>query len=905
MFVRRIRCPQVCGRDEELSQLHTVVGEARAGRGAMVLISGAAGMGKSRLVVELSHLAEAAGLSTATGRATPAWSSHPFTPLTQALLSLLRGRALPDDEAFLPWRAPLARVLSGLVPSAPSGGLTTTLLGESILLLVERLAPSSGALIVLEDLHWADGDTLAVLEYLSDAVGSARVLLAVTLRDEPGSEAAEFAARLRERRHLVHLQLSALPPDAVVAMARACRPDATADLVERTLRFGDGVPLFVEEIIAAGGLPDSFTTTVRDRLSRLTVDDHEVLSAAAVLGRTVRIEQVAELSGLAPAAVGRALRRAVGLDLLCDDAGELRFRHSLTREAVLATLGLVERHALARAALEGVERSRLPGWQGLGAEIALEAGDRSRAAELLVGAGTDALTGGAVATAIDTLRRAVRLLDGTGDTAARLALLAALSAAGRVDEAIAEGEYLLAAGTAPADAVRVSLAEASARADRWSTAWGYLMATETTAELTDRVAMLRAELALAAGDISGARRGAHAVLASDPVDDDIRCRAHVLLGRVHRLSGLGAARNSFECALATARSARRPVHELDALHELGTIELFDHAGTSRLLEARRSAEQLGALGTRAVIDLQLTAAYLSRFETDQAEGYALAALAMGQPLGLEAVTSKAYCGLAETRVQRRDADDMERLLGLAATQLEHNRSVEAFAWGQCRGILALLEGDWSRALYCFELGVQLLTTAATPEPLEFRALWPLLLASVDDQRAPVALADAQVPALTIAFANRGLLGYAAAILAGRAGRMARADELSLRADAYLARFPVWGELARTCAAPAAASDGWGQPARWLAEATDTFASLGYPALVLRCRTHKAMPTLTITLREGEVLELLREGLRNKEIAVRLHLSPRTVEKHVERLLRKSGARSRTHLVALTARGETT
>jgi DNA-binding NarL/FixJ family response regulator len=159
--------------------------------------------------------------------------------------------------------------------------------------------------------------------------------------------------------------------------------------------------------------------------------------------------------------------------------------------------------------------------------------------------------------------------------------------------------------------------------------------------------------------------------------------------------------------------------------------------------------------------------------------------------------------------------------------------------------------------------------------------------------------------------NRGFLGYAGAILAGRQGERERAADVARAADADLVHYCVWGDVARLQAAEHALADGWGQPRQWLEAARTSLASHGIDALAARCTLlleGSARPGgpgssrcagLGITAREADVLALVAEGLANKEIAVRLHLSPRTVEKHVESLLRKADARSRTQLVAVT------
>jgi DNA-binding CsgD family transcriptional regulator len=156
----------------------------------------------------------------------------------------------------------------------------------------------------------------------------------------------------------------------------------------------------------------------------------------------------------------------------------------------------------------------------------------------------------------------------------------------------------------------------------------------------------------------------------------------------------------------------------------------------------------------------------------------------------------------------------------------------------------------------------------------------------------------------VARLNRGVLGYAEAVLAGRRGDGDRAATLATAAGSDLGGGTL-GHLARLLAASPALSDGWGEPARWLESALADFAVKGFSGLAAWCQTLLSAPGadrlagLGITPREAEILELVAAGLANKEIAARLYLSHRTVEKHVESLLRKTGATSRTMLVAVT------
>jgi DNA-binding CsgD family transcriptional regulator len=192
------------------------------------------------------------------------------------------------------------------------------------------------------------------------------------------------------------------------------------------------------------------------------------------------------------------------------------------------------------------------------------------------------------------------------------------------------------------------------------------------------------------------------------------------------------------------------------------------------------------------------------------------------------------------------------------------------------------------------------------EPAAIRALWPLLLASLADRRAPQAIEEARRLGVGAFHLNRGLIGYAEAVLTGRGGQRQRANELVATSDTGFTNCDGWADLARLCAAPCAFADGWGDPHRWLAEAAARFSRRNLARLADRCHelltASRPNPWAAagITPREADVLRLIADGLANKQIAARLHLSPRTVEKHVESLLRKTGARSRTELAVTTS-----
>ncbi|HZR12179.1 MAG TPA: LuxR family transcriptional regulator [Acidimicrobiia bacterium] len=915
----QVLCPTLVGRDAELSRLDASLTGALDGRGGCVVLSGEPGIGKSRLVRELTARAAAHGVPTVCGRAVPSSTSVPYRPLTEALLQLLRDRDLPDDERFAPWRGALGALLPGVAETETATATSPAIRGEALVQLLRRVAPD-GLVVVLEDLHWADRDTVAVLEYLADNLTSERVLCAMTLRDAPESPALELLRRLRGRAGVVHLALERLDAQAMAAMAAACVPDAPHEVITHVQRTAEGVPLLVEELLASPGLPQSFAETVRERLADLTPDARAVVEAAAVLGRDFDWELLPAVTGASVDTVCDALARAHDRLLLTSDGLSYRFRHALTREAVLDGMLPPAHRAVAAAALAAVDTAHpaLDGsWREVAADLAERAGDRPRAGALLAETGREALDWGALATAIDALRRAVELQRETQATRSEVLLVEALALAGRADEASAAGGQLIARlrddpETEPTRVeVYLRLAQAAVAASRWPTARNQLDAARALCRdrpapaVRPRIDVLEAEIAFAADDLDAARRLAEDALGARDVSADVRCHALEIVGRSHRFDDLVAARDAFERALATAEAANLPVWRLRALHELGTIDLFDHAGIARLSDARRAAEQMGALSTAAVLDLQLAAAFTCRWDLDACDDHARAAIAIAERLALDIVRSKALAMLAGSASMRADVAETERYVTLMTSAAPEDRMLEGFGSG-ARGTVALLRGDTEEALALFGRGMGVLARLPHAEPAAIRALWPVLLASVGDRRAQPAIDEARRLGVAAFHLNRGLIAYAEAILAGRAGQGRRADELVADADRAFRNCEAWAELARLLAAEAALADGWGDPERWLTAAAAHFAERGLPWPAQRCRellaSTRANPWAGngITAREADVLRLVIEGLANKEIAAELRVSPRTVEKHVESLLRKTGARSRTELAVASA-----
>src|SRR5215472_14805297 len=184
--VGEVLCPVLVGRRAEIQTLESALAGVAAGQGGCAVITGEAGIGKSRLMRELARMAADRQLPVVMGRAVPASASAPYRPVTEALLQLLRSRPLPDDPALAPWLPHLAVLLPGAVAEGPAARVgqavdSQAVRGEAVLRLLRRLAPD-GLVVALEDLHWADPDTVSLVEYLADNAADQPVLFVCSLR---------------------------------------------------------------------------------------------------------------------------------------------------------------------------------------------------------------------------------------------------------------------------------------------------------------------------------------------------------------------------------------------------------------------------------------------------------------------------------------------------------------------------------------------------------------------------------------------------------------------------------------------------------------------------------------------------------------------------------------------------
>jgi DNA-binding CsgD family transcriptional regulator len=962
--------PVLVGRDAELRALIAAVDAAATGAGSAVFLTGDPGVGKSRLAAELSSAAAARGFTSYHGRAVQSASPAPFRPFTEALIQLGRSGSLARAASETEYSSVLGTLVPDLArPARVNPEVNPLTVAEALLRVLAQTG--TGSVLLLEDLHWADPETLATVDYLADNLTGRDVLLVATLRDDEPSAGLDIALSIRARRSAELIKVPRLTELEVEEMAGACldADPATAAAVSKLLAHCDGLPFAVEEILAAAlasgelerradgwhvhedistGMPGSIVGSVQNRLAALQPPAAEVVVSAAVLGREFDWTLLPAICGASDGEVLAALGQAKGVQLIEPHEfghGWLRFRHSLTREAIISGLlppDLARRSADAAAAVETAHPGLPESWCELAAALYETAGRHGQAARLLLEAGRRALVQGAVGTAAETLGEARAQLAEADDVDQALAadvdesLIKALALTGDnarlapvVQEAVARLE---ASGDEPRRQARILLMTASTESEGDpAAAAAHLGAARAIADRlgnpitlswADAVAARRA---MDAGDLNGAEQLARRSLASAEAAGlegwaaEVAFESLEVIGRRERLRDLGAARAAFQRAAQIAEGEEFAVRRINALHELGTIDMIHGGDTARLTEAGNLARQAGAIATATAIDLQLANIWCLGTDLDRAMVAARrceqgARLISAPRIEALAIAAQALIyGIRGNRKGAKSAADR------AESVMPGDAEVLAATWGQARVVASLFRDDVGQAVRDATTGMRYVEQGPQQAPRQACAFNAVLQAtSGDDGR--VALERARDAGAAASW-NQAWLLYAQAVLEGRAGRRRRATALAAEAEERFRPYaPWWNHLARRLVVADATRDSWGDPAGWLREATREFDANGQHRLASACRVvlrqageraprtgrGKAnvpaqMRRLGVTSREMDVFLLLAQGLSNADIAAKLYISRKTVETHIANLVSKTGRAGRRDLVANAGR----
>ena len=368
------------GRDAELRVLQEAWDAASAGTGAVVVLTGEGGIGKSRLAGELGNHVAAGGGRVATCAALDLGGAAPFGLWAELAGGLGRDLAPPPEGAG--WPIALAPLAPGLTARLGRGAeqrpsatpeLERARLFEAAVDMVEWACHDRPLLLVLEDVHLADTSSLELAAYFGRRLAELPVLLALTRRDLPRRpEADALMQSLRARGVLAHeLALAALDDAKVRALVREVGVFAEQQ-VAHVVAVAEGNPLLAVASARAigagdGGPPDTLREAVRARFAALDGPARTLAEFAAVAGRDLERTEAAALpvEHLASAALA-----ALDTELLVAHGGRLGFRHALLRDVVYADLPEPRRAWLHETLAHALGRREDPGAAGLAAEIA-------------------------------------------------------------------------------------------------------------------------------------------------------------------------------------------------------------------------------------------------------------------------------------------------------------------------------------------------------------------------------------------------------------------------------------------------------------------------------------------------------------------------------------------------------
>ncbi len=360
------------GRESELAALAAAWEQAAGGARHVVVVTGEAGIGKSRLAIEAAWQVRRAGGLVLFGRCDQE-AIVPYQPLVEALDGLVA--ATPADE--LPFlgdeaMAELGAVLPSLDRPRRPAGLDHARLFGAVTDLVAAVAKERPLLLVLDDLQWADDDTLLLVRHLLRRAGDAPVLVVAITRDhdlEPGHALADIVHSLDRDGWVRRLPLRGLgEADVRELLAHLQGPGDHGRAARRLVAETAGNPFLVTELARAGGdsatiggpdIPQGVQDLVTTRLARLSPPTIELLRAGAVAGARFDLDIAGEAAGLDHDALLDAADAALASGLVIEEtANRYRFPHDIVRRTLVVHLSGARRRSLHRRTADAIEHLR-------------------------------------------------------------------------------------------------------------------------------------------------------------------------------------------------------------------------------------------------------------------------------------------------------------------------------------------------------------------------------------------------------------------------------------------------------------------------------------------------------------------------------------------------------------------
>ena len=942
------------GRSVELAALQQRLDDAAAARGAgAVVLSGDAGVGKTRLLGELTRRADEGGLLTLIGHCIDFGDvGMPYVAFSEAF-----GRLVAEHpELGAPATEPDDRIERGALFEAVLGALTS-------------LAERAPVLLVAEDVHWADQSTRELVGFLLARLRHQRIALIVSYRSDDLNRRHPLRRTVAEWARLPRVERLHLPPldqDEVRELIRSLNVEPMAEQeVRRIIDRSEGNAFFAEELVAASVdyagtdmLPAELADLLLVRLDRLSDDARHVIRVAAVAGRRVSHALLAEVADVPDGVLDAALHEAIDAHIL-EPRGEADygFRHALLAEAVYDDLLPGERVRL-HAAYAVTLAKAVDGTAAELARHARESHDLPTAYEASIRAGHEAITVGAPQEAMRQYETALELGAALSIDAAELSRLVvdaseAAYTAGHPHRAFqlvqaqleqvpddldpilrAELLYTIATASLVVDDLDFDVLGATAEALR-------LVPAEPASKFRARTAALHARAAMYRNRVDEAERWATEAVqtARELGRPEAAADAYTTLAVLRRRAGDPAtAASGLAQAAEQALTAGEIRAELRSRYNLAGL-YYDQGDLDRSVATYEAnaerAREVGRQWMGYALESRVTASIVRYVRGDWDESADLARVDGESPPALaEAMLAAAGLAVSAGRGEATAADLVARLR----------------PWWQRDGLVAILSGGAAIDLYVDDGRVEAALGMHDDLVALLSELWqqPWFLGRIR-------LSSLSVAGLASGVASRQAAGRAEWVERGRvlveAGRTSveRAQpfggRIGVEGIAWQARLEAeWARLrwlgdveppdadehvalwqhavegfdyghvfeqARSRARLAAVLRAAGRAAESAEQAglaREVAQRLGAAPLLAELRllgtprgaAHSAGST-SLTQREHEVLGLIAQGRTNRQIARQLYISEKTVSVHVSNILAKLGVGGRTEAAAVARR----
>ncbi len=905
------------GREPDLRLLELVLDRAAAGTGGVVLISGEAGIGKTRLCQELSRSHRERGGQVLLGRAFPEEAAISFGAIADALRAARRGEP-PLWEAALARASVLWAIAPELAatPEVERRSFDHPVLFEALLDAVDEAAGDRVTLWVLEDLHWADEATWEFVRYAARRVAEMGLVLAVTYREEDLGATHPWwgnLVRLQQDPGVVRVSLERLSAANGERLVRALAPSLPQAMVATIIERSAGTPLLVQELASLASrsgalpdLPDIVRATVRERAQRLGPAARELLEVAAVAGGEVDQDLLESLRPDPPA------DELVSAGLLERDGARLRFRHPLLQEAAYQDVPSERRRAIHQELAEALAWSGAHPAERIAGHLE-RAGRPQTALSVLESDAEEASSAGNVGRSATLHLAALGLAGRHASLASRRARLQGaaireLFLAGRWTELdpLIQDAWSRRDRLQPRE--RAWLANVLALQLFWTGAVGEARALieQELAHLEhhdaiDQGAILLAQAGFVAGFLGEDKQ---ALLHSERALEiarrtgDVEAEWRARYTQIYVLYGLDRDR---QAAIARSRdnAAFARAHGLAASQAAALFSVAQYTATIEDAKAaQQAAERAGAWDYANLAQLLRGAILLLQGRADQAEAILVR---VGPEIQLSRPASPVpWVDTTEAflRLHRGDLEEARRILHRPGASQAARHTVRVADRAAALGWLAWEEGRWEEAaeqladsLGSWVGGWHLMVGGPICLPLHVDAL--LRLGRPADATTIVEAAAMQ----------RDPPRFFAAALAVARFRLEPTPERAAHAQslAAAAPWPWLGALLGCWRGELLADQQAAQAARALFERIG--ADLGVQRAERVLRRLGAWPhgdagaASPLSPREVEVAGLVAEGLSNPAIARRLYLSRPTIAHHVAHILTKLGFASRAQIAA--------